>query len=116
MANNNSNRDNIPLDEEWMSRLMEGKLSEEEEAALSADMDDSELLADAVEGLEQFSSINQAQKQAHDINQQLLEQLKNKSNKKRHQPLSMSTIIWITLVLVIVLALIGFYLVKEKGL
>ncbi|HEY0298431.1 MAG TPA: hypothetical protein VGB84_04350 [Arachidicoccus sp.] len=116
MANNNIDKNGLPLDDEWVARLMEGKLSKEEEDMLVSNIENSDMLADAMEGLEQYSSINQAQKQSHEINQQLLEQLKSKRTTKKHQPMSMTTIVWITLILVIVLVLLGFYLIRTKGL
>ncbi|WP_447639809.1 MULTISPECIES: hypothetical protein [Chitinophagaceae] len=116
MANSNIHNDNVPLDDEWMSRLVEGRLSKEEEDMLSANTEYSALFADAVEGLEQFKSIHTAQKQAHDINRQLLEQLKSKSSKKTLQPLPMSTIVWIALIFILVLVVLGYYLIRIKGL
>lgn len=116
MANSDINKDNLPLDDEWMTRLMEGNLSKEEEEMLSSRNENSELLADAMEGLNNYQSIGQAKKQAHDINQQLLEQLKTKPTKKTLQPLPMSTIVWIALIFILVLVLLGYYLIKIKGL
>jgi|GEM_PF-4825616 len=116
MAKENLDKDNFPLDDEWISRLMEDKLSEAEAATFYANTDNDEMLADAVEGLHQYESIQHAKKQAHDVNRQLLDQLKSNTSKHSKQPLSMSTIVWGALLFIIVLALIGFYLVKMKGL
>lgn len=115
MAENNLNKDNLPLDDEWISRLMEGKLSEEEEAVFLSNGEDQEMLADSIEGLQQFGSLNKAQKQAIDINRQLLDQLKTKPKKLSRHTLSMSTLIWITLIFIIILALLAHYLIRLRG-
>ena len=116
MANSNINRDDLPLDDGWMTRLMEGRLSQEEEAMLSSNKEHDEMLGDAVEGLGRYDTIIQAQKQANNINRQLLEHLKNKPAPKKHPPMSLSTIVWIALVFILVLVVLGFYLIKAKGL
>ncbi|MFT4203019.1 MAG: hypothetical protein QM610_03815 [Chitinophagaceae bacterium] len=116
MANSNTHKDNLPLNDEWISRLWENQLSKEEKDLLSANTDDNTLLADALEGLEQYASIGDAKKQAHDLNQQLLEQLKTKQTKKIHQPMPLSTVVWIALVFILVMVLLGYYLIKVKGL
>ncbi|PZP41091.1 MAG: hypothetical protein DI598_18640, partial [Pseudopedobacter saltans] len=114
MAHNDIHNDKLPLDDALIARLMEGKLSEEEEAALMSNMEE-EMLADGLEGLQQFDAINKAQKQASDINRQLLEQLKTKPNKQLKHILSMNTIIWIALIFIIILALLAHYLIRAKG-
>ena len=115
MNSNNINKENLPINDDWLNRLMEGKLSEEEERQLLSNMDDNEMVADTVEGLAQFESMQKARKQVNEINRKLSLQLKTKTNKANPFNISINTIIWIGLIFIILLALVAHYLIRIKG-
>ncbi len=103
--------DEDELNEEQLLNYIKGNSTDEDQHTVEAKMNNSSLLNDGVEGLQQFSSTEKMNGYVEQINMHLRHQLKNKKDKKR---LYKPEISWqvIAVVIIIVLCLIGYTIIE----
>ncbi len=108
---NNIWNDEDELNEEQLLSYINGKSTEEEQHEVKKQMNDSSLINDAVEGLQQFSSTKKMSSYVEQINTQLKHQLKKKKSKNKFYKPDISWQV-IAVVIVVVLCLIGFTIIE----
>lgn len=100
------------LDEALLMKYLEGKLSAEERHVVESKMADSTFVNDAVEGLESFSNKNDIQPYITDLNSQLKKHTRNKKGKRLKRKLPDMGWIITSLIIVILLCLMGFFVLR----
>ncbi len=109
---NNIWNDEDELNEEQLLNYIKGNSTDEEQHVVEKQMNDSSLVNDAVEGLQQFSSTGKMNSYVQQINMQLKQQLHSKKkNKNRFYPTNTSWQI-IAVVIIIVLCLVGYAIIE----
>lgn len=94
---------NKEIDNQQLMNYISGKMSASQQHDFEEELLNSELLDDAVEGLESFGDKNRAALFAEDLNRKLKENLKKK--KLRSAKRKIGGIGWIVMIIVVVLAL-----------
>jgi lipopolysaccharide export LptBFGC system permease protein LptF len=103
------------LSKDQLMDYLSGNLSDEAMHDLEKQMADSELMNDAVEGLQSFSSPDKAKKIAARLTVQLNTKLKNKNRKnKRKPPMELYWTI-IAVVIILVLCLLAYFVIAKKA-
>ncbi|MBS4044483.1 MAG: hypothetical protein KGZ59_11770 [Chitinophagaceae bacterium] len=94
-------------------QYLEGKLSSEEAHAFEQEMADSELLNDAVEGLQQVQDTTQINQYIVDLNKQLKEYTSSK--KKRRVNYKMQFNFWalISIALILILIVVAYLVITK---
>lgn len=98
------------LSEEQLMAYLEGRLSPEEQHALEATLADEGMEADAVEGLQALGAEDTKRLQ-HRLNTELSRNLKGKKRRRREGPKT-ERLTTIAILVILVLAVIGFVLVR----
>ena len=99
------------LNEEQLLNYVKGKSADEEQHAVEKKMADSPFVNDAVEGLQEFSSVDKANTYAQQINEQLHHRL---MENKRKQKRKIGNLSWeiIAVILIILLCILGYVVVQ----
>lgn len=98
-------------DEQLLSYL-EGKLQGEELAQMEKQMQDDAFVADAIEGLQQFSSNKKLDQYVRTLNQNLHQQLANRKKKRWQRRLESPAWLTTAVVIILLLCLLGYVVVK----
>jgi hypothetical protein len=104
----NSNKD---IDNQKLMDYVSGKLSAEEKHEFEKTLVDSEILNDAVEGLEEFKSKEQLNLFVEQLNTNLKKQLDKRKTKKDKRRLKDTPWLTFTVILIIVIILIAFFVI-----
>jgi len=105
----NSNKD---IDNQKLMDYLSGKLSGDEKHELEKQMADSELVNDAVEGLEQFKDTQRINAIVAQVNTGLHSQLEKKKIYRRRRTVNSQQWFYLALILILSLAIIGFVIIK----
>ena len=103
--------DEDELNEDQLLNYIKGNSTDDEQHAVEKQMNDSSLINDAVEGLQQFSSTGKVSSYVEQINLQLRNQVKNKKSKNKFYKPDISWQV-IAVVIVVVLCLLGFTIIE----
>ena len=104
----NSNKD---IDNQKLMDYVSGKLSAEEKHDFEKTLVDSEIMNDAVEGLEEFKNKEQLNLFVDQLNNNLKKQLDTRKNKKEKRKLKDMPWLTFTIVLIILIILIAFFVI-----
>jgi hypothetical protein len=104
----NSNKD---IDNQKLMDYVSGKLSAEEKHEFEKTLVDSEILNDAVEGLEEFKSKEQLNLFVEQLNTNLKKQLDKRKTKKEKRRLKDTPWLTFTIILIILIILIAFFVI-----
>jgi hypothetical protein len=101
------------FDSQKMLDYLAGKLSPEEKHAFEQSLIDSEMMNDAVEGLEKLNR-EELPATVKQLNSQLRKQLGKKKLKKAKRGIKDIAWLYISIVLVLLLIVIGFIVIKKR--
>jgi ATP-dependent Zn protease len=104
----NSNKD---IDNQKLMDYVSGKLSAEEKHEFEKTLVDFEILNDAVEGLEEFKSKEQLNLFVEQLNTNLKKQLDKRKTKKEKRRLKDTPWLTFTIILIILIILIAFFVI-----
>jgi phage terminase small subunit len=106
----NSNKD---IDNQKLMDYLSDKLSGKEKHEIEKLMADSELVNDAVEGLQQFENKKKLTAFVDQLNANLQKQLQKKSHRKQKRTLRDQPWLYLTVVIILLLIVIGFAVIKK---
>ena len=104
----NSNKD---IDNQKLMDYVSGKLSAEEKHEFEKTLVDSEILNDAVEGLEKFKNKEQLNLFVEQLNSTLKKQLDKRKIKKEKRAIKDISWLSLTIVLIIIIILVAFFVI-----
>lgn len=102
---------NDTTDEQLLSYL-EGKLQGDELAQMEKQLQDDAFVADAIEGLQQFSSNKKLDQYVRTLNLNLHQQLANRKKKRWQRRLHNPSWLMTAVVIILLLCLLGYVVVK----
>lgn len=103
-----SNKD---IDNQKLMDYLSGKLSAAEKHEFEKTLTDSDLISDAIEGLQQFENKKNPLAYAEQLNQNLHKQLQKKKHAKEKRRLKDTSWLYFTIILLIIIILIGFFVI-----
>ncbi len=106
----NSNKD---IDNQKLIDYVSGKLSEKEKHELEEAMIDSEMVNDAMEGLDGVKNKKEVTALVEQLNLNLKKQLEKKKSKKIKRSIKDLPWLYLTIVLILIMILIGFLVIKK---
>jgi len=106
----NSNKD---IDNQKLMDYLSGKLSAAEKHDFERSLIDSEMMNDAVEGLENLK-ITDVSAVVRQLNKNLHKQLNKKRSKKIKRGIKDLPWLYFTIILVLIIILIGFIVIKKR--
>ena len=104
-----SNKD---IDNQKLMDYLSDKLSAEEKHALEKAMIDSEMMNDAMEGLDGFKNKKDVPALVEQLNINLKKQLYKKKSKKEKRSIKDLLWLYLTIILILIIILIGFFVIK----
>ncbi len=104
----NSNKD---IDNQKLLDYLSDQLSPEEKHEFEKTLIDSDLASDAIEGLRQFKNKRDPILFAEDLNQNLKKQLQKKKSAKEKRRIKDLPSLYLTIILLILIILIAFFVV-----
>ena len=104
----NSNKD---IDNQKLMDYLSNKLSATERHEFEKNLLDSDLMSDAVDGLQQFESKKKSLDYAEQLNHNLLKQLQKKKQAKGKRRLKDISWLYFTIILLIIIILISFFVI-----
>ena len=106
----NSNKD---IDNQKLMDYLSGKLSADEKHDFEKSLIDSEMMNDAVEGLEKLKNTD-VSAVVRQLNKNLHKQLNKKRSKKIKRGIKDLPWLYFTIILVLIIILIGFIVIKKR--
>ncbi|MEP6583871.1 MAG: hypothetical protein ABJA90_06380 [Ginsengibacter sp.] len=106
-----SNKD---IDNQKLMDYLSDKLSAEDKHALEKLMVDSELMNDAVEGLNDFKSKRDIAASVEQLNVHLKKQIEKKKSKKIKRSIKNLTSLYLTIILILVIILVAFLIIMKS--
>ena len=106
----NSNKD---IDNQKLMDYLSGKLSGDEKHELEKQMADSELVNDAVEGLEQFKDTQRISAVVSQVNTALHSQFEKKKIYRRKRYVNSQQWFYLAIILILSLVIICFVIIKS---
>lgn len=106
----NSNKD---IDNQKLMDYVSGKLSEKEKHDLEEAMIDSEMMNDAMEGLDGIKNKKEVTALVEQLNLNLKKQLEKKKSKKIKRSIKDLPWLYLTIILILIMILIGFLVIKK---
>ena len=106
----NSNKD---IDNQKLMDYLSDKLSKKEKHEFEANMADSEMLNDVVEGLEKFKNKKDVSALVEQLNANLKKQLNRKKERKLKREIKNLNGLYFSIILIIIIILIGFFIIKK---
>lgn len=106
----NSNKD---INNQKLMDYLSGKLSAEETHAVEKQMNDSDFVNDAVEGLQDVKNKKDLSILVEQLNADLHKQLDKKKRRKLKRALKDQPWVYITIILILFLIIIGFIVIKK---
>ncbi len=107
----NSNKD---IDNQKLMDYLSGKLSAEEKHELEKQMVDSEMMNDAVEGLQDFENKKDVQAFADQLNNNLQKQLEKRKKRKLKRTFKEQPWLYLALIFILFLIIICFIVIKKN--
>lgn len=107
---NHSNKD---IDNQKIMDYLSNKLSAEEKHLLEEEMLDSELMNDAVEGLNEFKNKNNAALFAEELNRQLKKQLKKKNQRREKRRLKDMSWLYFLIAMILLIIIVSYFAIKH---
>ena len=108
---NNSNKD---IDNQKLMDYLSQQLSKQDSHELEKMMAEDEFINDAVEGLEQFSSVKKLPLSVEQLNRDLQKQITKKKNRKEKRRIKDQPWVYFTIVLLLLLTIICYVVIKKK--
>ncbi len=90
------------------------KLSDEEKHTIEEAMIDSEMINDAMEGLDGFKNKKEVSALVEQLNSNLKKQLEKKKSKKLKRKIKDLPWLYLTIILILIIILIGFLVIKKN--
>jgi phage terminase small subunit len=106
----NSNKD---IDNQKLMDYLSDKLSGEDKHEVEKLMADSDLVNDAVEGLQQFENKKSLSAFVDQLNADLQKQLRKKAHRKQKHKLRDQPWLYLSIVIILLLVVIGFIVIKK---
>ena len=106
----NSNKD---IDNQKLMDYLSNKLSNKEKHEVERLMADSELLNDAVEGLQQFENKKNISQFVDQLNTDLRKQLEKKAQRKQKHSLQNKPWLYLAIIILLLFIIIGFVVVRS---
>ena len=106
----NSNKD---IDNQKLMDYLSGKLSAEEQHEIEKQMMESDLMNDAIEGLQDFENKDNIAQFAEQLNRDLKKQLQKKNVRKEKRKLGDLNWVYFSIIILIVLAIIAFVVISK---
>ena len=106
----NSNKD---INNQKLMDYLSGKLSAEEKHELEKQMNDSDFVNDAVEGLQDVKNKKELSILVEQLNADLHKQLNKKKKRKLKRALKEQPWLYITIIIILFLIIIGFIVIKK---
>ncbi len=107
----NSNKD---IDNQKLMDYLSDKLSGEEKHEVERSMIDSQMLNDAVEGLQQFENKKALSSYTDQLNADLYIHLQKKNKRKQKRKLKDQPFFYIALIIILTLIIIAFIVIKKQ--
>ncbi len=107
----NSNKD---IDNQKLIDYLSDKLSDEEKHTIEEAMIDSEMMNDAMEGLDGFKNKKEVSALVEQLNTNLKKQLEKKKLKKLKRKIKDLPWLYLTIVLILIIILIGFLVIRKS--
>ena len=104
----NSNKD---IDNQKLMNYLSNQLSAEEKHEFEKELINSEMMNDAVEGLEKFRNKKDVSAYAKKLNQELQKQLHKKDYKKKKQRLTAMPWMYFAIILILIIVIISFFVI-----
>lgn len=106
----NSNKD---IDNQKLMDYLSGKLSAEDRHEMEKEMLESEMLSEAMEGLESFQNKNQVSLLTEQLNRNLQKQLQKKNRRKGKRKLIDLGWVYLTIALILIVAVIALIVISK---
>ncbi len=106
-----SNKD---IDNQKLMDYLSDKLSAEEKHTVEEAMIDSEMMNDAMEGLDGFKNKKEVSALVEQLNTNLKKQLEKKKSKKLKRNIKDLPWLYLTIILILIIILIGFLVIKKS--
>ena len=106
----NSNKD---IDNQKLMDYLSDKLSGKDKHEIEKLMVDSELVNDAVEGLQQFENKKRLSTFVSQLNADLHKQLQKKAHRKQKRKLQNQPWLYLAIVIILLLVVIGFIVIRK---
>ena len=104
----NSNKE---IDNQKLMDYLSNQLSDKEKHEFEKELVDSEMLSDAVEGLENFSNKNDVSLFADQLNKNLQKQLKKKKQRKGRRVLTNMQWVYFTIALILLIIILSYFVI-----
>ncbi|MEO6134204.1 MAG: hypothetical protein ABIP35_03560 [Ginsengibacter sp.] len=104
----NSNKE---IDNQKLMDYLSNQLSDKEKHEFEKELIDSEMLSDAVEGLESFANKNDVSLFAEQLNKNLQKQLRKKKQRKERRILTNMQWVYFAIVLLLLIIVISFLVI-----
>ncbi len=105
-----SNKD---IDNQKLMDYLSGKLSQDDNHEIEKSMIDSEMMNDAVEGLEKIKSRKEVSALVDQLNSNLQKQLEKKKSKKLKRKIKDLPPLYLTIILILMIIIISFLIIKK---
>lgn len=102
---------NKDIDNQKLINYLSGNLSPEEKHEFEKELVDSDLMNDAVEGLEKFNNKSEATLFAEQLNAKLKRQLQKKNFKKEKRRLKEMPWMYFAIILILIIVIISFFII-----
>ena len=106
----NSNKD---IDNQKLMDYLSGKLPENEKHEVEVWMTENEFANEAVEGLQEFKGKKDLQKYVDQLNKELNQYIQQKKNRRERKNLKENPWMYVTIFLILVLAVIGYMIIHQ---
>jgi len=106
----NSNKD---IDNQQLMDYLSGKLSDKEKHALEQQMVDSDLLSDAVEGLEKFGDKKDVQSYVEQLNAALQKGLQKKRQRREKRRWKDNLWGYVAVFLILIVCIAAYYVIRR---
>lgn len=101
------------VDQETLLKYLQGKLSAEEQHEVEKNVIDDEFEADALEGLQDFSNKAKIASLVEQLNQDLKKKTEKKNKRVHKRVVSVEPWLLITIVIILLIAVISFFIIKR---
>lgn len=105
----NSNKD---IDNQKLMDYLAGKLSDEEQHEMELLMQESEMEADALEGLQEASGATNLNLVTYELNKKLKQQLNLKNERRNKRKVTNFNLTVIAIILILILCILGYIVIK----
>jgi ATP-dependent Zn protease len=106
------NQSNKDIDNQKIMDYLSNKLSAEEKHIFEEEMIDSELMNDAVEGLNEFKNKNDATLFVEELNRKLQIQLKKKNKRIEKRKLKDLSWLYVFIAIILLIIIISFFIIN----